>query len=274
MFELPFLEENSSDPLKSSFEGVDDYMSTVDISKTSDRSIHQTGKIFLSVKGTPIAQVHSGVEVERYINAVKGMKTLGEEGLLGHRGHFIQTNSKADLFCLKKRANCNMFPNELIGKLGQTSGIDLLKKNKEMFSEYLPEDIMDFLYERSDYKDEASYFDDFTSVIDEYLYVAKGKSVGEISEYLLELTENNYFRTELYKNKIRPYLENKFWRNFYNRIEKWNYQLAHRYRKNIRKRLKKLDSQESEKIQSYLKFGIWTRESFDQYLDFLMDYFG
>lgn len=265
--------KESPEHLKQEFTGVEDYMDTVEFSQSRNKSYHETGRVVLSVKNAPVAKVRDNKDVERHVNVVRGMKTVGEETLLGHQGQHLLTNQYDLPYSLRTSKRHTSLASEIRGKFGRSQATSLLKENKQSFKEFIPGDVFDFLHSNEEDREKAKYLNDkFLKLMSDYHYIVEDKDIQEIQSYLKGLTGWNYYESRLFEKNLEHRYTTEFWDSYWSNLKTWIYITAYIRHKEIKEELEQAESSTEEKIRSYMKIGEWTREGFDEYLNFLQEY--
>ncbi|MFB6216922.1 MAG: hypothetical protein ABEJ72_08155, partial [Candidatus Aenigmatarchaeota archaeon] len=214
---------NAPQRLREEFGDEDSYMQTVSISKSSGTSSHRTGNIFISATSVPVAKVFSDEtpETERYVNVAEAAELVGEEGLLGHQGSYLLTNSFDLPYSLRTSSITGTFSSEVIGQLGRGRMIEILGSNIDTFEEYIPSNVLQYILDTHDLSERVEhYYNKFTTALTDYLFFGKERDFDQVSERLVEMTGRNYFASDKYEQRYKNYEAGKFWDNYSSRLRR------------------------------------------------------
>lgn len=256
--------------LKSCWNSLSDYMKTVNFSKGRGSS-ERYGKVQIALRDFRITQRVKGEVMDDYLDIFVIGRIVGEEGLFGHQGHYLNTKNSGLPKFMKSEFGQVKVNSETLGKLGQLLTVDLMKQNKEVREEFSP--IFDLLTLEEKFLDYKKDFRNFKSVIGDYLREVKNYKIEEIQDYIYKITQDRYYKSDFLTKKMKGFYSYRYHQKLEERISRWYYLYSSYLARKIYNRLSELSPQNRKKLISHLTKGFWVKNTFEEYVDHLFNRF-
>ncbi len=248
------------------------YKTTVSISGVQG-SHERDGKIYLSVDDVPMVMSKKGHRYIPFFNVFEAAEHVGEEGLLGHQGQFLTSESaQIPAFLKNGTSQSSIISVEALGIIGKRRMVEEFSRNPRMVSTFSGD--FESLRNRFEIAKENKILSRFMQAYEGYSYFMNGRNSEITAGMLYSITKDSEILSEIHRQRIKSYYEQSFWESpIRNSYRPWGYLLADLTEAKIKNRLESLSPAASKKIYDNLQLGYWTKKGFEQYFEYLVERF-
>jgi hypothetical protein len=259
----------------SAFSSFNDYLSTVNFNSDPESGSNEvTGNVNLNLYSPDIIYTARGPRYIPILDVFDVARIVGEEGLLGHQGQFLNTEHSSIPKFLKKIFDpATMVSIESLGKIGTIRMTQELGKNPD-FVDGIKEKDFEFLRKRFELSEKRKLIERFMNCYQSYLYFENGRDKTFTAEAMYSIFRSPALKSEEHENRIESYYKSAtFWSSYYdiNNIGMWGYVAADMMAEKILKRLSDFDEDKSREILGHLQIGHWTKKGFEKYFEYLVE---
>jgi hypothetical protein len=264
--------EVASPMLTKLFKDYPGYRGSVELmeNRNNRSSYSRTGKVYLNTFSPDVITVKRDLRWTNIIDVFSIADIVGEEGILGHQGQFLATESSDIPQFLKKvqMPACTVNA-EAIAIFGKHVMVDLLKNKRDMAKDINDKDF-DLLSYNLGIRESSDKTNRFVNAYADYFYFTKNREIGPMSDEVFKIIRSPWNVSGVYKERIKAYFNTKFWENYKRSISVWAYAIADVMAMKFEKRLAGFDFETRSKILAYMQLGFWSKNSYEAYFDYLV----
>ncbi len=265
--------EMAPQKIRTLFNNFEDYMQRVNFVEDGSKGTYmQDDMIYLNVyqPGT-IVKIKKGNRWASVPDAFVIADIVGEEGLLGHQGHFLLANNAKIPEFMKTYHDSSVINvhAETVVELGKLRLVDRLKNNRESIPE-LDSDDFDLLLDNFEVEQRLHGVGAFAAIYEDYVYFTQGHDSDKAAKAIFSILGDPTVLTDIHKNKQVAYYNTGFWDEFEHRIGNWVYIAAEDLAGRFSRRLEGLSQESQDVVLEQLQLGFWPRRSLEAYFDYLV----